>query len=111
MLHPITFIEHIQNSEQQQPLMARIALNAIYDADAYPVDISELDKLSSFNRSIVTGFMNWCAVRQQEKYNSNEYEIEDLQHLASLPPKVVCQSAKASGAKRKRSRHFKVRRR
>ena len=86
MLHPVDFIRYVRNTKHNQRIMARIGLNALHDPDAYPVDISELDKLGSLNRSVVAGFMNWCALKKQQKYSWCEDEIRDLVALAALKP-------------------------
>lgn len=92
MLHPIDFIRYVRSTKHNQRLMARIGLNALHDPDSYPVDISELDRLGSLNRSVVAGFMNWCALDKQHKYTWCEDEIRDLVAMSAARPNETAAS-------------------
>jgi ABC-type uncharacterized transport system YnjBCD ATPase subunit len=55
-----SFLAHIQRSDRNRALMARIALNRFLGPMDYPVDISELRFLSPFNRAMTTSFREWA---------------------------------------------------
>jgi len=42
--------------------MARIALNVLYDAEGFPVDLGELMALDSVNLALTRSFLNACAI-------------------------------------------------
>lgn len=63
--------------------MARIGLNALYDAEAYPVDLSELGTLTSVNRTLVMGFLAYCSLCKIDKYAWGDDEARDLIVMAS----------------------------
>jgi len=46
--------------------MARIALNALVDAHAFPVDLSELAELSSEANILTRSMLSYCAIHQAE---------------------------------------------
>lgn len=58
-MSPADFIRFIECAESQQRLMGRICLCVSGYAESVPVDVSELDKLSPFNRAGVNSFLSW----------------------------------------------------
>ena len=59
-MNALKFLTHIQTSDRNEALMARIALNKFVGPNDYPVDISELRLLSEFNRGMTTLFREWA---------------------------------------------------
>lgn len=93
MLHPIEYFKHVRDTRKNQRLMARIGLNALYDPDAYPVDLSELDKLTDVNRTMVAGFMNGFSGAKRDKYRWCEDEVRDLVAMAKQRPVETASSS------------------
>jgi hypothetical protein len=65
VLHAFLYFEHIERTEQNRQLMARIALNVTGNSPDFPVPLRELDKLSPKNRAITAGFLKWCEYNEQ----------------------------------------------
>jgi hypothetical protein len=61
---PTSFIcyldENIPDSERK--VLARFALHLLYDAEAYPFDISEMLSLSEDSHLYARGLLNYCLV-------------------------------------------------
>ncbi|MBN8499533.1 MAG: hypothetical protein J0M19_00045 [Sphingomonadales bacterium] len=68
MLAPIDFTTYVRASKiaSDQVIMARIALNVLYDPERYPVDLSEIAKMRSESRIMTRAFLAWCAIDQDE---------------------------------------------
>lgn len=65
MLHEIDFVSFIhdltdQKSERDRSIMARVALNALYDAELFPVDLSEVMSLRGKHAVLTRAFISWC---------------------------------------------------
>lgn len=58
-MSPTDFLRFIECAESQRSLMARVLLCTCGYAEAFPVEISELDRLSPFNRAGVCSLMSW----------------------------------------------------
>jgi len=68
MLHPIDFVTYVRlkSDLMDRSLLARIALNALYDYERYPVDLSELAELCCESRVMARAFLAWCAIDPEE---------------------------------------------
>lgn len=58
----VGYIGQVQDASEQV-LMARIALNVLYDADQYPVDVSEMLSLSPLSFAASKSFLAWSAIQ------------------------------------------------
>lgn len=87
MLHPVDYVNTIFGLEltADQVVMARVALNVLFDPDQYPVDISEVMTLRSKNRILVRGFLAWCAF-EPEHYQSLSEELCQRLRRAVIDP-------------------------
>lgn len=59
-MHVSTYLAHMQGADRNRSLMARIILNTMVDASAFPVDISELRLLSPLNRALTCAVQEWA---------------------------------------------------
>lgn len=69
MINPVDYYGFLKRQHQDpedQVLMARIALNVMFDPAAYPVDLSEVTSLRAVNRMVAEGFLAYCAVNPKE---------------------------------------------
>lgn len=87
MLHPTDYVNMIFGSElnADQVVMARVALNVLFDPDQYPVDLSEVMALSGANRILVRGFLAWCAF-DPTRYQSRSEELCERLRIAVIDP-------------------------
>lgn len=58
--------------------MARIALNVLYDAEGFPVDLGELMALDSVNLALTRSFLNGCAVEPRWYAHFDDSCAEEL---------------------------------
>lgn len=58
----VGYIDQVRDAGERV-LMARIALNVLYDADQYPVDVSEILSLSPLSFAASRSFMAWSAIQ------------------------------------------------
>ena len=58
-MSPVDFLRFIERAESQKSLLAKILLCICGYAEAFPVEVSELDRLSPFNRAGVYSLMGW----------------------------------------------------
>ncbi len=56
----LRFLQHIERTQQNRALMARIVLNTLGHHQRCPVDLSELRQLSPENRALVNAFEEWA---------------------------------------------------
>lgn len=88
MLYDLDFVSYIKRmtDEDQQAdrrVMARVALNALYDSEAYPVDLSEILRLHSINRSLTRAFLLGCSLRPEVFQSWSDGGCAALVELAS----------------------------
>lgn len=87
------FVSLIQNMSDQpdRSVMARIALNTLYDHDQFPVDMSELLSLQhSANIHATKGFLDYCAAGLEgySSWNLDQYHISKLMRAALANPSM-----------------------
>lgn len=70
------FVNHILNADRNQSIMARSLLNMLGRRDRWPIDLSELNKLSPENIMAVASFLEWW------KWNSHSYD--DVSSIANF---------------------------
>jgi hypothetical protein len=74
MIHQIDYVIAINGSQKQHPLMARIALNRLYDPAAFPVDLSELQELDGALPPLLTwAFLDRCATTPEAYWDEEEF--------------------------------------
>lgn len=80
MLCPYDFAQllpRVRNRKDRR-VMACVVLNAIYDPDQYPVDLSEVMNLQGENRVLTRAFLAWCALCPDAYASWNEQACERL---------------------------------
>ena len=68
-MDPIDYCRRIESGRDdasERVIMARIALNALVDAHAFPVDLSELAALSSEANILTRSMLSYCAMHPEE---------------------------------------------
>lgn len=60
-------VNHILDADRNQSIMARSVLNLLGRQDQWPVDLSELSRLSPENIMAVASFLEWW------RWNSHSY--------------------------------------
>lgn len=81
MLHPADYVHYIETAGINKPLLARIALNALYDSDAFPVDLSELNTLDSRGGQMARAFLDWCGTDPTQFSSWAEDGVERLKNI------------------------------
>ncbi len=66
--------------------MARVGLNTLFDADSYPVDLSELMALGSLNHAVARSFLNYCAADPQLYAGLDETMVIGLLNIVQCTP-------------------------
>jgi hypothetical protein len=83
MLHPIDYLSAVLDGGRDKVLMARIALNRVFDPKAYPVDLSEIRGLHAINEAITMALLARCAAKREpwmsQSLVENIREIADRQ--------------------------------
>lgn len=85
MINPAEFCDYVRNAKRNKVLLARVALNTIPinrtdgTERQHSVDLFELNKLTSINRAVVAGFLNWCSIEDGTWWPC---EAEDLDRMA-----------------------------
>lgn len=79
------FLMHIRgvNDPATQRVLARIALNTVYDRTAYPVDLIEVMDLPGFNGPIAWAFLDGCAANPRLRTLNHEKSLPDLMRYAN----------------------------
>ena len=81
MIYPADFVSFVRKKAKpaaEQVVLARIALNALYDPEIYPVDVHELMLLHNENRVMAKAFLSYCAINPKEYSNWSELLCEEL---------------------------------
>jgi hypothetical protein len=63
MMHPGDFVLFVRGATRNRQVLARIALNVLFDPDAYPVDLSEIQALDHRDRDAVNSLLV-CSVTE-----------------------------------------------
>lgn len=68
MLCPHDFVSYVLKSSHMKDrvVLARAALNILFDIEQYPVDLAEVAGLRSEGRLMVRAFLAWVAVNPHE---------------------------------------------
>jgi hypothetical protein len=82
MLRPSDFILYIKSAEADRVLLARVALNVLYDPALYPVDLSAVLALRGMSRAMVKSLLDWCATEPSEHTGSPDCTFVELIALA-----------------------------
>ena len=86
MLYPGDFVHAIEidkYSSRDTPVLARIALNALVDAERFPVDISEIRSLGIDARLAARGFLAYMANNLSEFSTWSQEQCEGLLSLTN----------------------------
>lgn len=84
MLSAREFTVLATTADRDQTLLARIALNALYDPARYPVDMSELLSLTAHHRALARSFLAWCAVHPHEYTNWQTAHLAGMVRFATM---------------------------
>ena len=82
-MHASDLVQHLRDHPRNRRLMARVMLNLLGHARSYPVDISELRTLSSYNRALLNAFMQWYVSNRKFRYG--EVFLPHLTGMAGRP--------------------------
>lgn len=87
MIYPEDFIAAVKKtkSPDEKSLMARVALNALYDPERFPVDLSEVMALPQESKMLVRGFMAYCAINPSEYLSYSDRLLLRLTKFTVLP--------------------------
>jgi len=69
VIYPADFVGYLRKRAKcadDRLVMARIALNALYDPQLYPVDVFEVMRLRNESRVMTEAFLAFCAVNPQQ---------------------------------------------
>lgn len=61
-----------EKDQSDRRTMARVALNALYDPDVFPVDLSDVIKLRGKHGAITRSFLSWCSLKPTAFYSWSE---------------------------------------
>lgn len=81
MIYPADFVSFVRKKTkpvEEQIILARIALNALYDPEMYPVDVHELMLLHNENRVMAEAFLAYCAINPKEYSGWTELSCQEL---------------------------------
>lgn len=83
MLCPFEFFDLIRkmidpHDQDDRKVLIRIALNALYAPDAYPVDLSELMGMQEKHVVLARGFLARCALEPQLYYRLTDDRVRRL---------------------------------
>lgn len=97
MLPPIAFVTYVRRAKPSadREVMARVALNVLYDPERYPVDLSEVSALGCQARLMTRGFLAWCAIEKDEWLSWQPYLCECLIKLLPATNSVVVEEVNA----------------
>lgn len=95
MLPPIAFVTYVRRAKPSadREVMARVALNVLYDPERYPVDLSEVSALACEARLMTRGFLAWCAIEQKEWLSWQPYLCDCLIKLLPATNVAVVEEA------------------
>ena len=70
MLHKLDFVAFVHGmkdhkDQDDRRVMARVVLNALYDAQVFPVDLSEVVRLTGKHGALARAFLSWCALNPE----------------------------------------------
>ena len=83
MIHPGDYVQYVRNAKQHRSVLARVALNVLYDPDAFPVDLSEVLSLGSEERHMARGLISWCTVSPTHFSSRSAERVEDMKLIAA----------------------------
>lgn len=85
MLPPLDFLIYVRRSPpgHDQKVMAAVALNTLWDVEGFPVDLSQVMRLSTNNRVMTRAFLDWCAMVPKEYLSLKHFSLLDLMKLVA----------------------------
>jgi hypothetical protein len=88
MIYPEDFIAVVKKTKKpdEKSLMARVALNALYDPERFPVDLSEVMALPQESKMLVRAFMAFCAINPGKYLSYSDSLLPRLTHFIVVPP-------------------------
>ena len=81
MLHAVDYVHFVRGAEIHQVLLARIALNALYNSKEYPLDLSELGALFGSHRTMALGFLAWLPFASPPE---RRWSLEETSELRAI---------------------------
>lgn len=88
-MNPIDYCMRIESERDdfaERVVMARIALNALFDPNAYPVDMSELASLTSEPNILTRSMLNYCVIHPEYFGSLDQPRARRLAALVSSEP-------------------------
>ncbi|CAD1790213.1 hypothetical protein XSP_001551 [Xanthomonas euroxanthea] len=84
MFHPANLVEHIDRmpSGSDRSVMARVALNLLYDPDLYPVSLIEVLELGAVERVLVRACLDYCAIDRRQLLSWSDGRVVELREFA-----------------------------
>lgn len=82
-------MKHLRTNARHRPLMTRIMFNRMGWAQAVPVDISELHRLSGASRAAINGFLDWSRVHHDVKVSERSLDELRLWRQPEVPSSVA----------------------
>nr|WP_313123488.1 hypothetical protein [Stenotrophomonas geniculata] len=86
MLKPTSFLCYLEEDlpGDERKVLARFALHLLYDAEAYPFDISEMLSLSEDSHLYARGMLNYCLIDPACFVSVNEFSLRKAIEYASV---------------------------